>query len=80
MSAMPRYYLRIDQGKYSGASDCPFDAEDDAAARREMIEVWGDLAGGVCCGLKENAEWHMEVLDESRRPLFRMRLSMESTI
>lgn len=78
MSEMPRYYLRIASGKYSGASDTAFDVNDDAAAWQEMTRVCSDLVGGVCRGLKKDSDWHMELLDETRKPLFRIRLVAES--
>ena len=75
---MPRYHFRIDHGKYSGTSDCAFDVTDDAAAWQEMIKVCSDLVGDVCRGLKENSDWHLELLDEAEKPLFRIRLVSES--
>ena len=75
---MPRYYFRIDHGKYSGNSDSAFDIKDDTAAWQEMIEVCGDLVRDVCRGLKENSDWHLELLDEAEKPLFRIRLVSES--
>jgi hypothetical protein len=78
MSEMPRYYLRIEHGKYFGAADSAFDVKDAAAAWQELIDVCGDLVGGVCSSLKENADWHMEVLDETKKPLHRIRLVAES--
>lgn len=77
---MPKYYFRIDHGTYSGTSDSAFDSMDDAAARQEMIKVCGDLAGDVCRRLTENTEWRMELLDETKKPLFKMRLLAESPI
>jgi hypothetical protein len=78
MSEMPRYYFRIANGKYSGASGGAFDVKDDAAAWQEMTRVCGDLVGGVCSSLEKNSDWQMELLDETRKPLFRIRLVAES--
>jgi hypothetical protein len=36
------------------------------------------MAGGISRKLKENAEWQMELLDESKKPLFRIRIVGES--
>jgi hypothetical protein len=77
---MPRYFLRIAQGKYSGTSDVAFDLPDDAAAWKEMTKVCGDLIGGVLWDLKPNSDWHMELLDEAKKPLFRIRLVAEHLV
>ena len=34
--------------------------------------------GGISRSLKENAEWRMELLDEAKNPVFRIRLVAES--
>lgn len=74
---VPLYFFRIGHGKYSGASD-GFDVADKDAAWAEMTKVCGDLVGGISRSLKQNAEWHMELLDESKKPLFRIRLVAET--
>ena len=75
---MRRYYFRIAHGGSSGASDVAFDLPDDAAAWQEMTKVCGDLIGGVCRRLEQGSDWHLELLDEAKRPLFRIRLVAES--
>jgi len=78
ISEMPRYYYRIAHGSYSGISDVAFDLPDDAAAWREMTKVCGDLVGGVCRRLEQGSDWHLELLDEAKTPLFRIRLVAEA--
>jgi hypothetical protein len=75
---MPKYHFRITHGKYSGASDSSFDFKDGATAWQEMTKVCGDLVGDICRDLKKGSDWHMELLDENKRPLFRVRLVAES--
>ena len=75
---VPLYYFRIRNGRFSGVSDNGFDLADRDAAWAEMTKVCGDLVGGISRSLKQNAEWHMELLDESRKPLFRIRLVAET--
>jgi hypothetical protein len=41
-------------------------------------QVCGNLLGGVSRSLKQNAEWRVELLDEARKPVFRIRLVSES--
>jgi hypothetical protein len=76
--AMPLYFFRIRNGRYSGASDHGIELADRDAAWRELTSVCGDLVGGISRKLKENAEWQMELLDESKSPVFRIRLVAET--
>jgi hypothetical protein len=43
-----------------------------------MTKVCGDLIGGISRNLKADAEWQMEVLDECKKPLFQIRLVVET--
>ncbi len=43
-----------------------------------MTKVCGNLLSGISRSLKENAEWHMELLDEGKKPVFRIRLVGET--
>jgi hypothetical protein len=75
---MPRYYFRISSGAFAGASSEGFDLPDNKAAWAEMTRVGADLISGVTRKLKQNSEWLIELLDESRTPLFRIRLTAET--
>jgi hypothetical protein len=75
---MPLYFFRIQSGRYSGVSDQGTELADRAAAWSELTGVCGDMIGGIARKLKENSEWRMELLDESNRPVFRIRLVGES--
>jgi hypothetical protein len=77
-SSMPLFYFRIRTGRFSGASDTAFELADRDAAWVEMTKVCGDLVGSISPHLKQNAEWQMELLDESKKPLFRIRLVAET--
>jgi hypothetical protein len=77
-SMMSLYYFRISQGRYSGASDQGSEFESRDAAWAEMTRICGDLVGGISRSLKQNADWHMELLDEARNPVFRIRLVAET--
>jgi hypothetical protein len=74
---MPRYYFRISHGTFAGTSEAAFDYKDDDEAWQEMTKVCGDLLGSVARAIKQNSEWHMELLDEAKAPLFRIRLLAE---
>jgi hypothetical protein len=43
-----------------------------------MTRVCGDLVGGIARRLQQQSEWRMELLDESRRPVFRIRVLAET--
>ncbi|MDP1584010.1 MAG: hypothetical protein Q8M18_11360 [Bradyrhizobium sp.] len=75
---MSQYFFRISHGRYSGASDLgtEFQSREDAWA--EMTKVCGNLLGSISRSLKQNAEWHMELLDEAKKPVFRVRLVAET--
>jgi hypothetical protein len=75
---MSLYFFRISHGRYSGASDQPYEFEDRDAAWTEMTAVCANLVGGISRSLRQNAEWHMELLDEAKNPVFRIRLVAES--
>ena len=44
----------------------------------EMKAVCANLLGSIAKSLKHDAQWHMELLDEARQPVFRIRLIAES--
>ncbi|MDP3690427.1 hypothetical protein [Bradyrhizobium sp.] len=75
---MSQYFFRISHGRYSGASDqaSEFESREDAWA--EMTKVCGNLLGGISRSLKQDSEWCMELLDETRKPVFRIRLVAET--
>jgi hypothetical protein len=73
-SMMSLYFFRISHGHFSGASDQGSEFESREAAWTEMTKACASLLGGISRSLKQNAEWHMELLDESKQPVFRIRL------
>jgi hypothetical protein len=76
--AMPLYFFRIKNGRYSGSSEQGTECADRNAAWKELTNVCADMASGISRKLAENSEWQMEMLDESRRPVFRIRIIAES--
>ena len=76
--AMPMYFFRISSGRYAGASDQGSEFETREAAWAEMTKVCANLLGSISRTLKQDAEWQMELLDETRKPVFRIRLVAES--
>jgi hypothetical protein len=43
-----------------------------------MTEVCANLIGSIARSLKPNAEWHMDLLDENKKLLFRISLVGET--
>ena len=76
--SQPTYYLRICDGKYSGTTGEGFGLADKDAAWAEMTQVCGDLVSGIARNLKQDSQWQMELLDEARKPMFRLRLVAET--
>jgi hypothetical protein len=75
---MPLYFFRIQNGQYTGVSDQGTELPDHTAARKELTSVCGDIVGAISRKLQQNCEWQMELLDEAKRPVFRIRLVAES--
>ena len=75
---LPLYFFRISQGRYSGASDHPYEFKDRDAAWSEMKAVCANLLGSIARNIKPDAQWHMELLDEARKPVFRISLVGET--
>jgi hypothetical protein len=75
---MPLYSFHISNGAYSDVSDGGFELADGTAAWTEMTKVCADLLGSASLGLKQDSEWSLKLLDEAKKPLFRMRLVAES--
>ena len=74
---MALQFFRISGGKYSGISELD-DVADGDASWTEMKKVCGDLIGGVSRDLKQDTEWKIELLDQHRKPVFRIRLVAET--
>ena len=75
---MPLYFFRIRNGRYSGSSNQGTEFADRDVAWHELTSVCANIVGGISRKLKQDSEWDMELLDESKRPVFRIRLVAES--
>ena len=75
---MPRYFFRIRNGRYSGASEQGIELADHNAAWRELTNSCADMVGGICRKLGQNTQWEMEFLDERKQPVFRISLMADS--
>jgi hypothetical protein len=75
---MPIYFFSVRNGERTGVCNDGAEFPDRNAAWKEMTSVCSDVVGDVSEKLAENAEWQMELLDESRSPVFRIRLIAET--
>jgi len=75
---MPNYYFRISSGQFSGGSDLPAALSDLDAAWEEVTKISADLLPSISRQIKPDAEWQMELLDEAKTPVFRIRLLTET--
>ena len=74
---MPLYFLRVKSGSFSGAEDRGTDLAENDAAWDELRRVAGDLLGGISRKLKPDSQWQIEILDASKKPLFKISLVAE---
>ena len=75
---MPMFYFSVQNGEHGGVCNVGAEFPDRHAAWKEMTGVCSDIVADVSRKLVENAEWQMELLDESRKPVFRIRLVAET--
>ncbi len=75
---MSLYFFRIRNGEYSGASEQGTELADRDAAWKELTSICAGMACGISRRLSQNSEWQMELLDEARQPVFRIRIVAES--
>jgi hypothetical protein len=75
---MPHYFFRIRNGQYSGASELGTECPDHNAAWAKMTSVCADMVSGISRKLKQNSEWQLELLNEARQPVFRIRIVSET--
>jgi hypothetical protein len=75
---MPLFFFSVRNGEYAGICGEGAEFPNRDSAWKEMTRVCADMVGGISRRLGENAEWQMELLDESRKPVFRIRLVAET--
>jgi hypothetical protein len=77
---MPIFFFSVRHGEGACVSNDGAEFADHHAAWKEMTGVCGDMIADVSRQLPENAEWRMELLDEARKPVFRIRLVAETLL
>jgi hypothetical protein len=77
---MPRFIFQVQQGKSSKIPAVEDVLSDGYAARKAALGMCADLAKDIVQGLTEDAEWRLDVLDETGKLIFRLRLLAESPV
>ena len=75
---MPTFFFSVRHGEDACVANDGAEFADHNAAWKEMTGVCGDMIADVSRKLSENAQWQMELLDESRKPVFRICLVAET--
>lgn len=75
---MPIFFFSVRQDENACVSNDGAEFPDHNAAWKEMTGVCGDMIADISRKLPENAQWQMELLDESKKPVFRIRLVSET--
>ena len=75
---MPIFFFSVRNGEHGGVCNDGAEFADRNAAWKEMTGVCSNMVGDVSRKLVENAEWQMELLDKSRKPVSRIRLVAET--
>jgi hypothetical protein len=75
---MPRFVFRVQHGDLPGPPSIEDVLSDNYAARKAALDMCADLAKDIVGGLTDDSEWRLDVLDESGKPVFRLRLLAEA--
>ena len=75
---MPRFTFRVQQGELGAPPSIEDVLSDNCAARKAALDICADLAKDIVSGLREDSEWRLEVLDQSGKPVFQLRLLAEA--
>jgi hypothetical protein len=75
---MPRFKFRVQQGELPESPSVEDVLSDNYAARKAALNMCADLAKDIVAGLTDDSEWRLDVLDESGKPVFRLRLLAEA--
>src|SRR6202163_3819555 len=75
---MPRFLFQVQHGEGVKIPAIEDVLSDGYAARKAALGMCADLARDIVNGLTEDSEWRLDVLDESGKPIFRLRLLAEA--
>lgn len=75
---MPRFSFQLQHPGSAGIPAIEDVLSDSFAARKAALGIYADLAKDIAATLTDDSEWRLDVLDESGKPVFRLRLVAES--
>jgi len=75
---MPIFFFRISSAAIASNPEQETDMPDRRAAWTELTKVCGDLVRDACRSLDQNSAWGIELLDESKKPIYRVSLFGEA--
>ena len=75
---MSIYFFRLSNDRFAGVAECSFDALNREAAWEEITRASSDLVAGICRRITPQSDWRMELVDETGKPRFRIRLTAET--
>lgn len=75
---MSAYFLHVRNGPFVSRSDHEIVAADRQQAWKELTGVCADAAPSVCHELAQNGDWQIELLDDVKRPIFRISIIGET--
>jgi hypothetical protein len=75
---MALYHLHIRKPHEDKPSEFTMDCPSRDAAWAELTTICSGLIGDAARTIQQNSEWQIGMLDEAKRPLFRIRLVAES--
>jgi Domain of unknown function (DUF6894) len=76
---MPSFSFRTKTGEKSCTSDA-CELADAYAAWSEMTKVCSNLIGDAVRKLERDSDWQIELVDPSKKPIFRIRLVAETLV
>jgi hypothetical protein len=77
-SEMPIFLFQVQQGEFPETPAIEDVLSDNHAAQKTALSMCADLAKDIVTGLTADSEWRLNVLDESGKSIFRLRLLAET--
>jgi hypothetical protein len=74
---MPRYFFVVRHGDETSYNSDGIEFPDMGAVQLEAIKSTGEILRDLSDPVEADSEWRMEVLDDSRKPLFSLRVITE---
>ena len=76
---MPTYSFQVSQGKFSN-TEIPTVFENGAAARKEVLAIFADLARDIATGLMIDPAWRLRLTDEMGKSVFEIAIVAKEAV